>query len=194
MTLYSTPIYGITWADLDTPLTQLADVTEQAAKTTEAALARGGIAPPAAQDLAAVAGRVAALESRLPAAWSLVSSPADATYSQDPGLEWATFAGMGASITAPAGRYVEVEFCAPTHRCEASSGLDLRLVINGAIVDASTSVVGTIAIQFPRVTLAGGYLSTGGPVTVSAQGRRVGSAATLRGVENLGPYLRARYY
>lgn len=63
MTIATTPTYGIAYCDTSTQLNQLADVTSQAATTIEAALIRGGIAPPNAADLAALVGRVSTLET-----------------------------------------------------------------------------------------------------------------------------------
>lgn len=67
MTIYTEPSYGLAYADADTPVTDFAEITRQVALTLAAALARGGIAPPNAQDLIAVAARVTVLEQ--PAAY-----------------------------------------------------------------------------------------------------------------------------
>lgn len=61
--LTTTPIYSVTAMDDDHPLADLALVTRLVADTVEAALVRGGIAPPEAQDLATLAGRVTTLET-----------------------------------------------------------------------------------------------------------------------------------
>lgn len=58
----TTPIYGITAPDDLDPIKNGAAIMRTNAATIEAALKRGGIAPPAAQDLAALAGRVTTLE------------------------------------------------------------------------------------------------------------------------------------
>lgn len=63
MTQYTTTNYGIAYADSLEPLASYADITAQVASTVDAALTRGGIAPPNAADLAAVAGRVTSLET-----------------------------------------------------------------------------------------------------------------------------------
>lgn len=64
MTIQHTAVYDLAYADTQTPVVELAEVTRQVAATLEAALIRGGIAPPAAQDLAQLAGRVATLEGK----------------------------------------------------------------------------------------------------------------------------------
>lgn len=62
MTIHVTDVYGIAYADTDTPLLDVAEVTRQAAITTETALLRGGVVPPAAADLNALTARVVALQ------------------------------------------------------------------------------------------------------------------------------------
>ena len=74
MTIHTTANYHIAYCDSDTALTDLADATFQAATTVDAALGRGGIAPPDATSLAAetaqrqaadtaLSGRVTVLET-----------------------------------------------------------------------------------------------------------------------------------
>lgn len=62
MGIITTPIYGIEAPDDLEPIFTGAGTMRRNAATIEAALKRGGIAPPAAQDLATLAGRVTALE------------------------------------------------------------------------------------------------------------------------------------
>jgi hypothetical protein len=57
-----TPIFGIKYIQQGEPARNTRQALEDNAVTIEAALVRGGIAPPAAQDLATLAGRVSALE------------------------------------------------------------------------------------------------------------------------------------
>jgi hypothetical protein len=61
--IHYTAGYGVAYADADTALTDIASVTQQAAQTVSDALARGGIAPPNAADLAAAVVRVSSLET-----------------------------------------------------------------------------------------------------------------------------------
>lgn len=63
MTTLTTPVYGIAYVDGDSALPDLAAATQAAAQTTEAALLRGGVVPPAAADLNAVTARVVTLEN-----------------------------------------------------------------------------------------------------------------------------------
>jgi hypothetical protein len=67
VTILHTVNYGLAYADTNTPLVDLADVTAQVAATVDAALTAGGVAPPGATDLIALAGRVSALEAAHPA-------------------------------------------------------------------------------------------------------------------------------
>lgn len=71
MTIHLTPNFQLAYIDVDTPLEDLAEASRQAAETIDAALARGGVAPPGAQDLVAEATtrRLAdeALDARLDA-------------------------------------------------------------------------------------------------------------------------------
>lgn len=57
-----TPVFGLEYITEGEPLRDARPALEHNALTTEAALVRGGIAPPAAQDLAQLAGRVTGLE------------------------------------------------------------------------------------------------------------------------------------
>jgi hypothetical protein len=63
MTVHTIPGYGVAYADVDTPVVELAAVSKVTAQALHDALVRGGIAPPAAQDLAAAVARIATLES-----------------------------------------------------------------------------------------------------------------------------------
>lgn len=69
-----TPIYGIHKPTGMTTALELAAVLGQMVDTVEAALARGGIAPPEAQALAAVAGRVSTLEGAGPVDLGMVTN------------------------------------------------------------------------------------------------------------------------
>lgn len=64
MTIHTEPLYGIAYVDVDTALVDLATASQQAATTTAAALARGGIAPPDATTQAQLGARATALEAR----------------------------------------------------------------------------------------------------------------------------------
>jgi hypothetical protein len=55
VTIHTTPLYGIAYADTDTALADYPTVTQQAATTVDAALAAGGVVPPGAADLTAEA-------------------------------------------------------------------------------------------------------------------------------------------
>jgi hypothetical protein len=83
MTVFRTPIYGIAYYDDLQPLTDLDQVSQEVATTLETALARGGVAPPAAQDLVALAGRVTSLEQRV-AARCTVTGASQTTAHQTP--------------------------------------------------------------------------------------------------------------
>lgn len=63
MTTLHTPNYGIAYIDTTTTLDQLAQASQDAATTIDAALGRGGIAPPDATTQAQLAARITALET-----------------------------------------------------------------------------------------------------------------------------------
>lgn len=65
--IHYTQNYQLPYADDDTPLVDLADVTAEVAAKVDAALTAGGVAPPNAADLVAVAGRVTTLEGEVDA-------------------------------------------------------------------------------------------------------------------------------
>lgn len=62
MTVHYTTNYRIAYIDDDSALADLIDASKQAASTTDAALGRGGIAPPDATTQAQLAARITALE------------------------------------------------------------------------------------------------------------------------------------
>lgn len=61
--IHYTTNYGIAYADVDLPAVALADVSYEVATTLDAALGRGGIAPPDATTQAQLAARITALEA-----------------------------------------------------------------------------------------------------------------------------------
>lgn len=71
MTLHYTANHEIAYCDVDTAAVDLAAASQQAAATIDAALTRGGVAPPNAADLVTVAGRVTGLESPVTALLTL---------------------------------------------------------------------------------------------------------------------------
>ncbi|MET0996264.1 MAG: hypothetical protein ABWY20_20255 [Mycobacterium sp.] len=88
MSIHTTPIYGLAYIDVDTPLEDLAVASQQNAATVETALAAGGLAPPNTPDLAAAIGRIAALEGSAPVAVPFVNLAGAAT-------GWSNFANPG---------------------------------------------------------------------------------------------------
>jgi hypothetical protein len=60
-----TPVYGIKYIEPGEPIRNTRQALEDNAYTLEAALVRGGIAPPSAQDLATLAGRVSTNEAAI---------------------------------------------------------------------------------------------------------------------------------
>jgi hypothetical protein len=88
MTIRTEPLYSIVYADDTTLLADFALVTERAAKTTAAALARGGIAPPNATTQAQLAARLVELERR---PWALVRRGKTASPAFAPGRTVCTY-------------------------------------------------------------------------------------------------------
>jgi hypothetical protein len=82
---YTPDAWALAYLDVDTPLAELAEATRANAETIAAALTLGGVAPPAAQDLVTLAGRVTQLEAR-----PLDSPPTIQTF---PGLATNLYAG-----------------------------------------------------------------------------------------------------
>lgn len=81
MTILHTPNYGVAYIDGVTPLDQLANVSQQVAQTVDAALGRGGIAPPDATTQAQLAARTTTLETNQAA---LVTNPPRAVLAPHP--------------------------------------------------------------------------------------------------------------
>lgn len=65
MTIQHTTNYGIAYADEQTPLVQLAAVTQEVAESLDGAMGRAGYTPPDATSFAALAARVTAAEGKL---------------------------------------------------------------------------------------------------------------------------------
>lgn len=65
MALHYTPNFQLGYIDVDTPLADLAAASLDMATKTDAALTRGGVAPPDAQSLVALTGRVSTLETKV---------------------------------------------------------------------------------------------------------------------------------
>lgn len=91
MTLLYTPNYHIGYLAPSTPLVELATATQQNAESLDAAMGRAGYTPPDASTFAALAARVAALDTP-PAPVALTLTAPFAQYSVDrtPLRAWAT--------------------------------------------------------------------------------------------------------
>lgn len=72
-----TPVYGLKYPADGDPIRDTAAALKANADTIEAALLRGGVAPPGAADLAALSGRVSVLE---PGAWQNPASQSLANF------------------------------------------------------------------------------------------------------------------
>lgn len=146
MTIHHEPLYGIAYADADTPIDDLGTVTQEAADTIAAALARGGIAPPDATTQAQLAARITALESRnATATWQKARSTNTTSWPLP--VPWTTVPGCTASVVVPAGRQLDVVGTVPMLQAAANSNPALRLTANGtqiedALVQWSTGTVG----------------------------------------------------
>lgn len=104
MTIHYATAYALPYADADTPLVDLAVVSEQLATEIGGALARGGVAPPGAADLAAEANTRAAADTALGNRVTAVESSAWSTWALSAGL--ASYTGtVGAAPNTLAGPY-----------------------------------------------------------------------------------------
>jgi hypothetical protein len=177
MTLYTTPIYGIAWTDDEAPLVDLAAVSQDVAETLEAALALGGIAPPEAQDLIALTGRVVALEAPRPRAFlhqstaqtGLLTGWQTITLQAETIDTHAGHAPGAAGYTVPAGQGGDYEVDGGVAFLGMATGLDckVRVVVGGAVVPAgqgdrrpSSSATQTLGLGARQLTLAAGAVVT----------------------------------
>lgn len=78
-----TAVYGLEYLVQGEPARATRGALQRNAETIEAALVRGGIAPPAAQDLATLSGRVTALEAA--PAWTVLPLVGGTGLGHDPG-------------------------------------------------------------------------------------------------------------
>lgn len=161
--ILTTPLYGIAYADTATALGDYPAVTQQAAQTIDAALARGGVVPPAAGDLTAEAGTRAAADAaldvrvaRLEGAW--VAATTTTTFTQLATNAGAVITGMTLTIPSiPAGHQAEIELAVPSLSLPASTTVQVILQdATGApvVLDAVEVVAGTGAVAAP-VRLSG---------------------------------------
>jgi hypothetical protein len=181
VTIHLTTNFAIAHIDVDTPLVDLAEASRQAAETIDAALTRGGIAPPAAQDLVAVAARVTELEGRgqadrkLSAATTPIALSTGGAYTQvtDPG---------SLVLPAEAGQWVQLGV---SYACDNGAG-DLRIdfaSLNGAgavvsyISDTGAAGHGVLGMG----AIGGRYETSGGSVPYQLKAADViNGAATFR--------------
>ena len=83
-----TPVYGLKYIAVGAPARWTREVLQLNAETIEAALIAGGIAPPAAGDLATLSGRVSALEGSTALAATAPSLTAGWTPYVDASVPW----------------------------------------------------------------------------------------------------------
>lgn len=95
-----TAVYGLEYIVEGEPLRGARLALENNAKTIEAALVLGGIAPPAAQDLATLAGRVTAAEQLAAASINTFTQGGYNDLWNSTSFVWVP--GMGAKVTIPA--------------------------------------------------------------------------------------------
>lgn len=133
MTIHHTTNYGIAWADDLLPLRQVAAVTQQAAETIDAALGRGGIAPPDATTQAELAARITALEAlRVPQI--LEDTPAAVTATSG-----------GAEVTAHPSRAVN-----PATLFGAGIGAEVRITVSMLMNSTSGTAIGNADFSLYR--------------------------------------------
>jgi hypothetical protein len=159
--MHYTANFQLAYCDTDTALVDLAAASQDVATKADAALTRGGVAPPNASDLITVAGRVTTLENigagprlaRLESAWTAVTTSTSFTQLATAG--GAVVAGMQQIIPLiPAGHQAEIEVAVPSLALPASTTVQLILQdATGAVVvlDAAEESIGATgsALAFP---------------------------------------------
>jgi hypothetical protein len=149
-----TPVYGIKYPVAGEPIRTTRQILEDNARTVEAALVRGGIAPPAAQDLATLSGRVTALET------GTAGTIAAATGWTGAGLKVALFPGglvrLGGWVTntggfTPSGNGAEVlaTITSPAHRPSAVKFFQIPVSVGQTSIQVNVNTNGTIVIARP---------------------------------------------
>jgi hypothetical protein len=138
MTILRTTNYSIAYADADTALGDYPSVTQQVAQTLDAALGRGGIAPPDATTQAQLAARITTNEAAVTGLKVrpviLQDAPNGATYA------------AGSTLTVLPSRTID-----PAALFGAGRGALVRCDYR-MLVDASV----TTAVQWDFILLAGG--------------------------------------
>lgn len=170
MSILTTTLYGIAYADSATALGDYPTVTQQAATTIDAALARGGVVPPGAADLTAEANTRAAADTalaarltRLEGAWTAVTTTT--TFTQLATASGAVITGMSQTIPSiPAGHQAEIELAVPSLSLPASTTVQVILQdATGTVVvlDAAEKVTGAGSTAADPVRLSG-QITAGG--------------------------------
>lgn len=166
MTIHLTTNFAIAHIDVDTPLVELAEASRQAAVTIDAALTRGGIAPPVAQDLVAVAARVTATEQALiytpPTEVAYQTPFAGLTDTQWSGVRYWRRAGVvtvngalrnnAASAANALIATLPARFRPPIYVEAVTASITLKLFPNGELRSANALPIGVLAL--PMLTFA----------------------------------------
>lgn len=175
MTIHTTPLYGLAYADTDTAVIDLATVSQQLAQTVEAALNTGGVAAPGAADVTAVAARVTALEQWRPKA-NDVAFTQGGINTDWAGTAYGWVAGLGAKLTVPADGRVRSWAAVLASNYNRTVGLRYRLDLAAGPGKAATTTYFPNATGFIYTAPAGSELSA----TFQAGGQLLGDqAATL---------------
>lgn len=144
-----TPIYKLGYITPDHPLSDIGAASQAMAAAAEEALARGGIAPPAAQDLAAVVGQMRRGWTQLAARTTMFS----------PIVNGGVQTVMLANVVVPAGQTLEARWTCPFMLQAANTNGGVALVIDTVPEDGATFSTGASGFV-GRGDLEGGYRNT----------------------------------
>lgn len=96
------------------------------------------------------------------------------------------------SVTVPTGRVLDLEYTLPRLISRASGTAQVRLAVDGTVLDA-TEQGATVELTIP-VRLTGSVVGTGAAVNIDVQGFSAGSAGQAAGSTSRGPRLRYRIF
>lgn len=124
--------------------------------------------------------------------------PSTSTGTYSAAISGATFADLAGytsfTVPAPAGRLVEVEFSLPRLIANASSNIQLRLMIDGTVYDGAEVSAGAIggAVGAP-VKMMASVAGTGVDVTAKVMSAAAAGTGTASASGGRAPWLRHRY-
>jgi hypothetical protein len=191
VTIHYTPTYGLPYADVDTPLVDLAAVSQELATKHEAALLAGGLAPPSSADLATLIGQMRR-------GWVDLTTTTN-TYSASAAVTWTLLPNQVVTLAVPAGQTVEAMFHSPAVNVSAGGEVWVKFGIYAGTPPVAAAMAagiggaarrfGSAAIIPAEMMLHTSYRNTGSTTqTVTLQVAAIATAgsAVFSG-QNLSP-------